>query len=557
MAKYQGADCRLCRVEKNKLYFKGHKCLTDKCPLERRAYAPGQHGRSRKRVLGYAIQLREKQKLKRFYGMSEEQFHFFFERAERQKGVTGENLLTMLERRLDNVVTLMGFALSRGHARQLIGHGHFRMNDHKSDIASALVKPGDVIAFRPRSAKSEDIQAVVASNRSKNVPGWLEVDWENMKGRVLALPTRAGRHPSRRRTPGRRAVLQVSIGGHMTETNFQRPKYLECDYETLTGRYGRFSAQPFERGYGVTVGNALRRILLSSITGAAITSVRIHGVLHEFSTIPGVVEDVTDILLNLKSIPLKLQGDEPRRMTIKKTGPATVSASDIAADSDVEILDKDITVASLDIDGTLEVEMVVKNGRGYIPADQNFDEDQSLDYIPLDSSHSPVLKVNYKVEPARVGKRIDYEGLTLEIWTTGAIRPMDALSQAAKIMRDHLGIFLSVVDEPLEHDAAPTKKEIPFLGQADVMAKTIDHLELSVRSNNCLRSAGIERIYELVQKTEDELLKTKNFGRKSLAEIKETLANLNLGLNIELHPRLIERIQADIKTGTPEKETEA
>jgi small subunit ribosomal protein S4 len=190
MAKYQGADCRLCRVEKNKLYFKGHKCLTDKCPLERRAYAPGQHGRSRKRVLGYAIQLREKQKLKRFYGMSEEQFHFFFERAERQKGVTGENLLTMLERRLDNVVTLMGFSLSRGHARQLIGHGHFRLNDHKSDIASALVKPGDVIAFRPRSAKSEDIQAVVASNRSKNVPGWLEVDWENLKGRVLALPTR-------------------------------------------------------------------------------------------------------------------------------------------------------------------------------------------------------------------------------------------------------------------------------------------------------------------------------------------------------------------------------
>jgi len=190
MAKYQGADCRLCRVEKTKLYFKGAKCLTDKCPLERRAYPPGQHGRSRKRVLGYAIQLREKQKLKRFYGMSEEQFHFFFERAERQKGITGENLLSMLERRLDNVVFLLGFSLSRGHARQLIGHGHFRLNDHKSDVASALVKPGDVVAFRPRSAKSEDIRAVVASNRSKTVPGWLEVDWENLKGRVLALPTR-------------------------------------------------------------------------------------------------------------------------------------------------------------------------------------------------------------------------------------------------------------------------------------------------------------------------------------------------------------------------------
>ncbi len=190
MAKHQGPDCRLCRVEKNKLYFKGHKCLTDKCPLERRAYPPGQHGRSRKRILGYAIQLREKQKLKRYYGMSEEQFRFFFERAERQKGVTGENLLSMLERRLDNVVFLLGFSLSRGHARQLIGHGHFRVNARKVDIPSALVKAGDVVSFRPRSAKSEDVQAVVASHKGKSVPGWLSVDWENMTGRVNALPTR-------------------------------------------------------------------------------------------------------------------------------------------------------------------------------------------------------------------------------------------------------------------------------------------------------------------------------------------------------------------------------
>ncbi|MGD1009717.1 MAG: DNA-directed RNA polymerase subunit alpha [Candidatus Aminicenantales bacterium] len=342
----------------------------------------------------------------------------------------------------------------------------------------------------------------------------------------------------------------------MTETNFQRPKYLECDFETLTEKYGRFQAQPFERGYGITVGNALRRILLSSITGAAITAVRIHGVLHEFSTIPGVVEDVTDIILNLKSIPLKLTGDDPKRMTLKKAGPNQAKSSDIAHDSDIEILNRDVPIASLDADGTLEIEMIVKNGRGYIPADQNFDDELSLDYIPLDSSHSPVLKVNYKVEPARVGKRIDYESLTLEIWTTGAIRPMDALSQAAKIMRDHLGIFLNVVDEPLEKEQAPTKKEIPYLGQADVLAKTIDHLELSVRSNNCLRAAGIERIYELVQKTEEDLLKTKNFGRKSLAEIKETLSNLNLGLNLELHPKLIERIQVEVKETKPGKEVD-
>jgi small subunit ribosomal protein S4 len=190
MAKYQGPSCRLCRVEKNKLYFKGHKCLTDKCPLERRAYAPGEHGRARRRILGYAIQLREKQKLKRFYGMTEEQFRLFFKRAERQKGVTGENLLSMLERRLDNVVFLLGLSLSRNQARQIIGHGHIRVNGHKVNIPSALVKAGDVIEFKERSAKNENVKAVVTANRNKTVPGWLQADWDNLKGRVLSLPAR-------------------------------------------------------------------------------------------------------------------------------------------------------------------------------------------------------------------------------------------------------------------------------------------------------------------------------------------------------------------------------
>jgi len=338
------------------------------------------------------------------------------------------------------------------------------------------------------------------------------------------------------------------------ETKFQRPKYLECDYDTLTDRYGRFWAQPFERGYGVTVGNALRRILLSSIQGAAITAVRIQGVLHEFSTIPGVVEDVTDIILNLKSIPLKLLGSQTKTMTLKVEGPKEARASDIVHDSDIEILEKDIHVASLDRDGKLDIEMVVKNNRGYITADQNSDEDLSLDYIPLDSSHSPIKKVNYRVEQARVGKRIDYENLTLEIWTTGAISPPEALSQSAKILRDHLAIFLNLVDEPLEREPIITKKEIPFLSQLDVLLKPIEHLELSVRSSNCLKSAGIERIFELVRKTEEELLKTKNFGRKSLAEIKETLTNLNLGLNLDLHPKLLERIQSELQGEKKRKE---
>lgn len=343
----------------------------------------------------------------------------------------------------------------------------------------------------------------------------------------------------------------------MIETGFQRPKYLECDYEILTKTYGRFSAQPFERGYGITIGNTLRRILLSSITGAAITAVRIQGVLHEFSSISGIVEDVTDIILNLKSIPLKLEGTEPKIMTLKKKGPAETKASDIEHDPDIEILDKEIHIATLDKDGSLDIEMKVKNNRGYISADQNYDEDLSVDYIPLDSSHSPILKVNYKVDPARVGKRIDYEKLELEIWTTGAITPTDSLAQAAKIMREHLVIFLHVVDEPIEREQVTMKKDIPYLSQLDILSKSIDHLELSVRSNNCLKAAGIQKIYKLVQKSEEELLKTKNFGRKSLSEIKDTLQELGLGLNLELHSKLLEKLEeAEKKEGKEEEKVE-
>ncbi|MBS3818704.1 DNA-directed RNA polymerase subunit alpha [bacterium] len=338
----------------------------------------------------------------------------------------------------------------------------------------------------------------------------------------------------------------------MIETGFQRPRYLECDYESLTQTYGKFSAQPFERGYGVTIGNALRRVLISSITGAAITNLRIEGVLHEFSHIPGVVEDVTNVILNLKGIPLKLHGDESKRMALNVQGPVEAKSSNIVHDSDIEILKDNVHIASLDKDGKLNIEMIVRNQRGYVPADQNYDQNLSVDYIPLDSSHSPIIKVNYKVEPARVGERIDYENLIMEVWTTGAVLPQDALSQAAKILRDHLLIFLNIVDKPVETEPAPQKKEIPYFSKIDILSKTIDHLELSVRSNNCLKSAGINKIYELVQKSEEELLKTKNFGRKSLAEIKENLKQLDLGLNLDLHPKLLEKI----KKGEKEEEEE-
>ena len=286
---------------------------------------------------------------------------------------------------------------------------------------------------------------------------------------------------------------------------------------------------------------------MSSIEGAAITAVRIQGVLHEFSTIPGVVEDVTDIILNMKSIPLKLKGAGSKTMTLHKEGPGTATAADLTGDGDIEVLKKDILIASLDKDGILDAELTVENDRGYITADQNFDETHSIDTIPLDSAHSPVLKVNYRVEPARVGKRIDYEKLTLEIWTTGAVAPVEALAQAAKVMRDHLVIFLNVVDERADNEPVTAKREIPFFNQAELLAKPIEHLELSVRSNNCLRSAGIEKIYELVVKSEDELLRTKNFGRKSLEEIKATLINLGLGLSLDLHPKLLERVKGETK----------
>jgi len=339
----------------------------------------------------------------------------------------------------------------------------------------------------------------------------------------------------------------------MTEIGFQRPRHLECDFETLTDTYGKFFAQPFERGYGITVGNALRRILISSIVGAAITNVRIQGVLHEFSTIPGIVEDVTDIILNLKGLRLRMIGTEPKTMTLKVKGPSEALASDIEHDSDIEILEKDVHIASLDEDGELDMEMIVENKRGYVPADQNYNKDLGVEFIPLDSSHSPIVKVHYKVEPARVGKRIDYEKLNLEVWTNGAMIPQDVVSKAAKILRDHLVIFMNVVDKPVKKDEEDEKEEIPYMDKFGILTKSIDHLELSVRSNNCLRAAGIKSVYELVQKTEEDLLKTKNFGRKSLMEIKDTLKEMGLELNTEFHPAFLEKIK-EFEESQEEKE---
>ena len=319
---------------------------------------------------------------------------------------------------------------------------------------------------------------------------------------------------------------------------FQKPKRLEADRDTATDHYGRFSAQPFERGFATTVGNALRRVLLSSIEGAAVTAVRVEGVLHEFSPIPGAMEDTTDLILNLKRVPLKMHVDHPKALTLRTSEPGEVRAKHITPDADIEVLDPEAYIATLGAGSTLAVEMRVKPGRGYVSADKNFDEDLSIGWIPLDSVHSPVKKVNYFVEQARVGQATDYEKLTLEVWTNGAVSPRDAVGLAAKLMKDHLQIFINLEEEDEDELGEPTTPvEVSDEEKGALyerLNKSVDEMELSVRSYNCLKNANIRTIGELVQKTEVEMLKTKNFGRKSLNEIKEILAGMGLSLGMKL-----------------------
>ena len=313
---------------------------------------------------------------------------------------------------------------------------------------------------------------------------------------------------------------------------FQRPKRLDYVRDTLTDRFGQFHAQPFERGFGTTVGNALRRVLLSSIEGAAVTAVKIDGVLHEFSPIPGVVEDATDIILNIKQVPILMHVDRTKTLTLKVDKPGEVKAGDIETDADIEILEPDVHIATVSEGGSLNLEMRVNRGRGYVSADRNFDEDLGIGWIPIDSVHSPVKKVNYVVEAARLGQTTDYDKLTVDVWTNGTVTARDAVSLAAKLIRDHLNIFINI-DEPAEN-APEELPDQPAAVANEHLDKSVEELELSVRSYNCLKNANIRTLRELVQKTEPEMLRTKNFGRKSLNEIKEILLSLGLNLGMRL-----------------------
>jgi len=328
--------------------------------------------------------------------------------------------------------------------------------------------------------------------------------------------------------------MQDERGSSMQESwrDLVKPKILDVEEKTLTSTYGRFIGEPFERGFGLTLGNTLRRVLLSSLSGAAITKVRIQDVVHEFSTIPGVTEDVTDLLLNLKEIRFRLHDSDTATVTLKVRGTKSVSAGDLSVGPQVDILNPEAHVAQLGKDAQLEIEAEVSKGRGYVIADQHKSEEDPLGTIPLDAVFSPVRKVKVTVTSARVGQRTDYEHLSLEVWTDGSIGPKEAVASAARIVQDQLAIFSGPATEEEGSEERIGQEEQPLPNEN--LFRPIEDLNLSVRSANCLQSADLRYVGELILKTEPELLKTKNFGRKSLNEIKDVLHEMELELGMHL-----------------------
>ncbi len=319
----------------------------------------------------------------------------------------------------------------------------------------------------------------------------------------------------------------------MTWYDFQRPDGVEIEAESRTGQFARFIAQPFERGWGTTVGNALRRALLSSIPGAAVTAVKIEGADHEFSAVPGVVEDVIDIILNLKKIPFVLHGDEPVFLTLTAKGAGEVTAGQFTMPHNVEVTDPSVHVATLSADGELNMTVRVARGRGYVPAEENQTEDLDLGFIPVDSAHSPVRRANFRVEMARLGQMTNYERLVLEVWTNGSISPEDALSRAARLVQGHMDLYTTIAAggsvEPVEREAPPAPDE----GES-ILDRDIESLELSIRSLNCLKNANIKTIRDLVTRTEKQMVEIRNFGEKSLKEVREKLEAMGLGFGMKL-----------------------
>lgn len=309
------------------------------------------------------------------------------------------------------------------------------------------------------------------------------------------------------------------------------PSRLQVESESLTDTYGKFFAAPFERGFGTTVGNSIRRALLSSIEGAAITAVKIEGVEHEFSSIKGVVEDATDVILNLKQVPFKLHGAGPKTLSLSKKGTGPVTSADIEHDGEVEVLDDSIHLATISQGGSISIEMRLKQGRGYVSAEFNNDEDLSVGYIPIDSVHTPIKKVNYSVDKTRQGSNTEFDRLVLEVWTDGSVAPEDSIGLAAKLVKDHMSIFINFEEEEEEYRYEDIAR--PPLMRNDLLDKSVDELELSVRSYNCLKNADIRSIRDLIRRSEKDMLGTKNFGKKSLTEIKDMLHGMGLDFGMD------------------------
>lgn len=313
------------------------------------------------------------------------------------------------------------------------------------------------------------------------------------------------------------------------------PSRIEWDEATLTASYGKLVLEPLERGYGITIGNALRRILLASVSGAAVTSVRVAGASHEFTTVPGVKEDCAEIILNIKQLVIKLTGEPPKKARLTASGPGDVTAGNIEGDSGVEIVNTGLHIASLDEGAKLDIEMEIGSGKGYVPSEYNTSPDQALGVVAVDSIFSPVRRVNYSVEDARVGQRTDYNRLILEVWTNGAVGPVEAVEESCEILRKHLGLFLNIEEDESEFEEELTEEEKEKM---EALKMPVANLELSVRSQNCLKAAEIETIGELVRKTEAEMLKYANFGKKSLSEIKEILEEMGLSFGMQIEDDL-------------------
>ena len=314
--------------------------------------------------------------------------------------------------------------------------------------------------------------------------------------------------------------------------DFQLPAQVQSEEEGHTSTFARFLAQPFEHGWGTTTGNTLRRALLSSIPSAAITAVKIEGADHEFSAVPGVVEDVTDIILNLKRIPLKTHSQEPTFLTLEAKGPGEVTAGQFAGSSQVEVIDPDVHVATLSAGGKLKMSVRVASGRGYVPAEENQTEDLDVGFIPVDSAFSPVRKANFRVEMARLGRMTNYERLVIEVWTNGTITPEEALSQAAQLVQGHMEIYTSLAE--VEEPMLPPEVEIEPESEDTILDDSIETLELSIRSMNCLKNANIRTLRDLVSRSEKEMVEIRNFGEKSLKEVRSKLEVIGLGFGMNL-----------------------